>query len=230
MKKKSEDELDAMVLTDLARMEKGFEEQLDSMVMAEVARLKVLYEEVVAKLKETFEVENEDMIEETQMDDYRTGVTIKQQENAINELREEIEKLCSARGPLQEDQIIKLKEEIINVRAARWPLLRDLDDMQSKLILMQWLKLARKQSARFEGEDEAVVDPVEDEEALLTATEKLLAELKYEQSQLRTAEGLLRETEPTVVTERQPQVGGGEEGAEGAAGAQGLEDQGDDRE
>ena len=52
---------------------------------------------------------------------------------------------------------------------------------------------------------------MEDEEALLTATEKLLAELKYEQSQLRTAEGLLLEMEPTGVTERQPQGGGGED-------------------
>lgn len=98
----------------------------------------------------------------------------------------------------------KQLEDIKKLRAARAPLLRDLDDMRRKLILMQ----RRKAECRgFAGEDEAIVDPVEDEEALLTVTEKLRAELKYTEIRLATAGDVLRSTEQTVYSERERWAG-----------------------
>jgi hypothetical protein len=200
MKTKFEGELEARVLTEMARMKKGFEEQRDSMVMAEVAKLKALHEEEVAKLKESFEEEKEDMIDEIQMDEFRTGFTLKQQEKEISVLKEEIEKLRTACGPLQEDQISALKEEIKRLRAARGPLLRDLDDMRRKLRLMQ---TRRDQCRGFEGADEANIDPVEDEEALMTVTEKLRRDLKYTEERLGAAEAWHQGLERSFAAARQ---------------------------
>lgn len=99
-----------------------------------------------------------------------------------------------------EIEIKKQTEEIKRLRAARGPLLRDLDDMRRKLRLMQ---TRRDQCRGFEGADEANIDPVEDEEALMTVTEKLRRDLKYTEERLGAAEACHQGLERSFAAARQ---------------------------